>query len=158
MLTHVHKVIHLVVGTFEQGLGTLPVECLPIECEQSDGTTSTLYRKDGGHCKWPASIMVIVRGSWPFSGREPKGTRVNCSWLVWSSSCVGCAAPYWGFGMWCQLAREPLSEWIATTRTSLLASKWTSVKNHCVIIWFWGVWSSLVLFLWLKASLLDSAV
>ena len=27
MLTHVHKVIHLVVGTFEQGLGTSPVEC-----------------------------------------------------------------------------------------------------------------------------------
>ena len=25
MLTHVHKVIHLVVGTFEQGLGTSPV-------------------------------------------------------------------------------------------------------------------------------------
>ena len=28
MLTHVHKVIHLVVGTFEQGLGTSPMECL----------------------------------------------------------------------------------------------------------------------------------
>ena len=27
MLTHVHKVIHLVVGTFEQGLGTSPAEC-----------------------------------------------------------------------------------------------------------------------------------
>ena len=27
MLTHVHKVIHLVVGTFEQGLETSPVEC-----------------------------------------------------------------------------------------------------------------------------------
>ena len=26
MLTHVHKVIHLVVGTFEQGLGTSPVD------------------------------------------------------------------------------------------------------------------------------------
>ena len=26
MLTHVHKVIHLVNGTFEQGLGTSPVE------------------------------------------------------------------------------------------------------------------------------------
>ena len=25
MLTHVHKVIHLVVGTFEKGLETLPV-------------------------------------------------------------------------------------------------------------------------------------
>ena len=33
MLTHVHKVIHLVVGTFEQGLGTSPEECPPIECD-----------------------------------------------------------------------------------------------------------------------------
>ena len=51
MLTHVHKVIHLVVGTFEQGLGTSPVECLPVECGQSDGATGALYRKDRGHCK-----------------------------------------------------------------------------------------------------------
>ena len=41
-----YKVIHLVVGPFEQGLGTSPVECLPVECEQSDGATSALYRKD----------------------------------------------------------------------------------------------------------------
>ena len=27
MLAHVHKMIHLVVGTFEQGLGTSPAEC-----------------------------------------------------------------------------------------------------------------------------------
>jgi len=27
MLTYVHKVIHLVVGTFEQGLETSPAEC-----------------------------------------------------------------------------------------------------------------------------------
>ena len=48
MLIHVHKVIHLVVGTFEQGLETSPVECPPIECGQSDGVTSALYRKDRG--------------------------------------------------------------------------------------------------------------
>ena len=48
MLTHVHKVIHLVVGTFEQGLKTSPVECPPVECEQSDGATGALYRKDRG--------------------------------------------------------------------------------------------------------------
>ena len=48
MLTHVHKVIHLVVGTFEQGLETSPVECPPVECGQSDGATGTLYRKDRG--------------------------------------------------------------------------------------------------------------
>ena len=51
MLTHVHKVIHLVVGTFEQGLGTSLVECPLIECGQSDGATGALDRKDGGHCK-----------------------------------------------------------------------------------------------------------
>ena len=51
MLTHVHKVIHLVVGTFEQGLGTSPAECPPVECGQSDGATDTLDRKDEGHCK-----------------------------------------------------------------------------------------------------------
>ena len=48
MLTHVHKVIHLVVGTVEQGLETSLVECPPIECGQSDGVTSALYRKDRG--------------------------------------------------------------------------------------------------------------
>ena len=49
MLTHVHKVIHLVVGTFEQGLGTSLAEYLLIECGQSDIATSALDRKDGGH-------------------------------------------------------------------------------------------------------------
>ena len=48
MLTHVHKVIHLVVGTFEQGLETSSMECLPVECGQSDGATDALYRKDRG--------------------------------------------------------------------------------------------------------------
>ena len=45
MLTHVHKVIHLVVGTFEQGLGTSPAEYPPVEYGQSDGATCALYRK-----------------------------------------------------------------------------------------------------------------
>ena len=48
MLTHVHMVIQLVVGTFEQGLETSPAECPPIECGQSDGATGALYRKDRG--------------------------------------------------------------------------------------------------------------
>ena len=48
MLTHVHKVIHLVVGIFEQGFGTSSAECPPVECEQSDGATGALYRKDRG--------------------------------------------------------------------------------------------------------------
>ena len=49
MLTHVHKVIHLVGGTFEQGLETSPAECPPVECVQSDGATGALYKKDEGH-------------------------------------------------------------------------------------------------------------
>ena len=43
MLTHVHKVIHLVVGTFEQWLETSSAEC-----GQSDGATGALYKKDRG--------------------------------------------------------------------------------------------------------------
>ena len=107
----------------------------------------------------PAPIVVIVRGSWPFPGGAPKRTLVNCLWLVWSSSYVGCAAPYWGFGEWCQSAREPPSEWIATTRTSLSASKWTSVKIIVFIIWFRGDWSTLVFIIvidWLLSSLTHS--
>ena len=41
-----YKVIHLVVGTFEQGLETSPAECPPVECGQSDGATGALYIKD----------------------------------------------------------------------------------------------------------------
>ena len=48
MLTHVHKVIHSVVGTFEQGLETSPVEYPHVECEQSNGATGALYRKRQG--------------------------------------------------------------------------------------------------------------
>ena len=48
MLTHVHKVIHLVVGTFEQGLEISLAECPPVECGQSDGATGALDRKDRG--------------------------------------------------------------------------------------------------------------
>jgi hypothetical protein len=67
------------------------------------------------------------------SGGEPKGPLVDCSWFVWSSSCVGCAAPDCRLDVWCLLVREHPIEWIAITGTSLPASKWTSVKNHCVI-------------------------
>ena len=100
---------------------------------------------------WCSCFACLRLWSWWLWGvldfsfvESQKGTLVDCSWLVWSSSCVGCVASYGGIGVWCQLAREPPSEWITTTRTSLPASKWTSVKNHCVIIWFWGDWSSLL--------------
>ena len=45
MLTHVYKGIHLVVVTFEQGIGTSPAEFPPVECEQSNGATDALYKK-----------------------------------------------------------------------------------------------------------------
>jgi hypothetical protein len=75
-----------------------------------------------------------LKGFLTFPGGEPKDTLVDCSWLVWSSSCVGCVAPYWWFDMWCQLACEPPSEWITTMRTSLPASKQTSVKILCHLV------------------------
>ena len=86
------------------------------------------------------------QGFLTFSQRRAKryssGLLVACG----SSSCVGFAAPDYGLGVWCLVAHEPPSEWI-TIRTSLPSSKWTSVKNHCVIIWFWGDCSSLIFIL-----------
>jgi len=41
----------------------------------------------------------------------------------------GCAAPAEGLALDCQLARDPSSRCIVTTRTSLPGSKRTSVKN-----------------------------
>ena len=101
------------------------------DCHHLDGLVQR-GSSSRGKCLSSAPIVVIVRGSWHFPDGEPKGTLVDCSWLVWSSSYVGCAAPYQGFDVWCQLAHEPPSEWIATMRSSFPASKWTSVKNHCV--------------------------
>ena len=126
-------------------------------CRHLDGLEQR-GSSSGGWWLSPALIVMIVRGSWSFPGGEPKGTLVNCSWLVWSLFCVGCAASYWGFGGWCQSARKSPSEWIATTRTSLQASKWISVK---IIVSSFGSeviglhWYS---FLWLIGSFLDSAV
>ena len=127
-------------------------------CHHLDG----LEQRGSSSGEWWLSlalITVIVRGSWPFPDEEPKGTLVNCLWLVWSSSYVGCAAPYWGFGVWCQLTREPLSEWIATMRTSLSAKQVNLGKKiimssfdseviglHCYSLW------------WLIGSFLNSAV
>ena len=127
-------------------------------CRHLDGLEQRGSSSEGWWLS-PALIVVIVRGYWPFSGGEPKGTLLDCSWLVWSLSYVGCVAPYRGFDVWSQLAREPPSEWIAITRSSLLASKWTlEKKSLCssfdskVIGFHW--YSSL----WLIGSLLDTAV
>ena len=61
MLTHVHKVTHLMIGTFEQGLETSPTECPPIEYGQSDGATDALYRKDRVSQSAPDAGHVVTR-------------------------------------------------------------------------------------------------
>jgi hypothetical protein len=66
-------------------------------------------------------------------GRLQLTTLVDCSWLEGSPYCVGCAAPAKGLALECQLARDPSSGCIATMRTSLPGSKWTSVKKIYVI-------------------------
>jgi hypothetical protein len=83
----------------------------------------------GGRCFSLAPIMVIVRGSWALPDGEPKEYSSGLFVAYMILILVGCVAPYCGFGVWCQLACEPPSEWITTMRTSLPASKWTSVKN-----------------------------
>ena len=60
MLTHVHKVIHLVVGVFEQGLGNF---------------TGALDRKDEGHWKRPDASL----GWTDTSGQWQKRVRVSVS-------------------------------------------------------------------------------
>jgi hypothetical protein len=65
----------------------------------------------------------------------------------------GCAAPAEGLTLDNQLARDPSSGCIATTRISLPGSKWTSVKILCHLLlrilfmivydWFFGYISSL---------------
>jgi hypothetical protein len=107
-----------------------------VVCQHLDGLMIGGWSSEG---RWlsPTPIIVIVRGSCAFPSGAPKATLVDYAWLVLSSSCVSCAAPNCGFGVWCQLAREPLSEWITTMRASLPASKWTSVKN-IVSSLFWG--------------------
>ena len=69
MLTNVHKVIHLVVGIFEQGLETSQAECPPVECGQSDGAIGALYRKDRiSHSALDAGHAVTERWG-PASGQ-----------------------------------------------------------------------------------------
>jgi hypothetical protein len=46
----------------------------------------------------------------------------------------GCAAPAEGSTLDSWLARDPSSGCIATTRSSLPGSKWTSVKKSCIIL------------------------
>ena len=113
-----------------------------------------------GLCWWlfVADSGDIVRGSFTYSPWViVKGYSSGLFVAYGSPSCVGCAAPDCGLGVWCLLVREPPSGWIPTMGTSLPASKWTSVKNHCVISCHWDSividWLHLVI-----GSSLDTAI
>jgi hypothetical protein len=150
MLTHVHKVKHLVVSTFEQGwrswrrggtvfhwpdsghgatkLGTSASgqqhrgAQLGLHDQMMNNETNRTRRacvRSGGDVRWhellykpewielrAASLLISgsdrgdCEGFLIFPCGEPKGTLVDCSWLVWSPSCVGCAALDCRLGMW----------------------------------------------------------
>jgi hypothetical protein len=74
--------------------------------------------------------QVIVRGSWAFfRGSSRIGYSSGARGLEDPHLMSGCAALAEGLTLNSQLARDPLSGCITTTRTSLSRSKWTSVKN-----------------------------
>ena len=47
MLTHVHKVIHLVVGTFEQGLETSLAECPLVSADSPTVPSAPVQKRQG---------------------------------------------------------------------------------------------------------------
>ena len=121
--------------------------CLHLDGLEQQGSSSR------GWWLSPALIVVIVRGSWPFPDREPKGTLVDCSLLVRSSSCIGCAAPYWGFDVWYQLARESPQRGLACRQASEPWKKIIVSTFDFEVIglhWYW--------FLWLIGLFFNSAV
>ena len=85
-----HKVIHLMVGTFEQGLETSPAECPLVECGQSNSATGALYRKDRSsqsdrmlvaQCS-DAGVLRPVSSSSEHASRSCDRTLVGCVWSV----------------------------------------------------------------------------
>ena len=95
-----------------------------------------------GDCFWLRSLWCegfLCLPRWSVKGNS-SGLGMACG----SSSCVGCTAPSCGLGVWCLLACEPPNEWIATTETSLSASKWTSEEKLIVSsLSPWYFWYSL---------------
>jgi hypothetical protein len=94
----------------------------------------------GGRWLSPAPIVLIVRGSWPFPGGKLKGTLVDCLWLVWSSFCVGYAASDCWLGVWCILACESPSEWIATQGLACRQAReprWKIIVSSCLRGFHW---------------------
>ena len=80
-------------------------------------------------CLFSRSDQWIVWGFEPTSWEITKGITSRLLIACGSPSCIGCTALGYGFIMWYQLAREHPSACIAITRTSMPASKWTSVKK-----------------------------
>ena len=65
MLTHVHKVIHLVVGTFEQGLGTSPalyIEKTKVTISDQTLVSEGPVRPVSGSVKTLASVFDRMLG------------------------------------------------------------------------------------------------
>ena len=75
-----------------------------------------------GDCLEPHQVICEGFLSLP-RGRSQLATLVDCSWLGGSHLMSGCAAPAEGLALDCQLARDPSSGCMATTRTSLSGSK-----------------------------------
>ena len=49
---------------------TTPMECLPVECGQSDGATGALYRKDRVSQSGPDAGHIVTRRWGPASGQS----------------------------------------------------------------------------------------
>ena len=126
------------------------LECLHLEalggCRHQDG----LEQRGSSSRGWwlsSAPIVVIVRGSWPFlrwrAKRYSSGLLIVYVILILRWSC-GTLLRVWRM--------MPISTWTSkwvnrSMRSSLSASKWTSVKIIVFIIWFRGDWSSLIFIL-----------
>jgi hypothetical protein len=108
-----------------------------------DGLEQRGLLTEGGVCLWLWSVDcegLLCLPHW----RSWKATLVDWAWLVWSSSCLGCAAPKW-VSMCCLLALEPpLSESPQRGLACRQASE-PQRKNHCVIL---SPWFSLVFIDW----------
>jgi hypothetical protein len=86
------------------------------DCRHLDGLVQW-GSLSGGRCLSSAPIVVIVRGSWAFLWEITKGIFSGLLVAYGSPSCVGYVALGCRLGMWCLLAHEPPSGWIATTGT-----------------------------------------
>ena len=73
-------------STWEQGFETSLVECLPVECGQSDGATGTLYRKDRVSQSAPDTGHAVT-GRWGPTSDQWHAVKVTLGLLT------GCRRP-----------------------------------------------------------------